>query len=189
MPIVKSETAEMDGVLSLANAMAVAARTAPKARGDDAIETLIIYGDELESLAQAMEEHGIATKREEAFKRDASNVRKSHAVVLIGTKDLRPKKPNKPVDCGACGHASCAGFLKAKKIKGKDYPGPICFMQCMDLGTALSSACALAARYHVDNRVMWTVGAGACVKQWMQSEIIIGIPLSSSGKNIYFDRA
>ncbi len=83
MPAIKDETAEMDGVLTLAKAMAVAARTAPKARGVDAIETLIIFGEELSALGQAMENHGENGEMSDIFKRDAGNVRKSHAVLLV----------------------------------------------------------------------------------------------------------
>ena len=42
MPKIAYEKAEIEGVLAVARAMAVAARTAPKARGVDAIETLIV---------------------------------------------------------------------------------------------------------------------------------------------------
>ena len=115
MSLIESTVAELEGVLNVARAMAVAARTAPKARGDDAIETLIIHGKELESLAEAMEKHGQTTKLPEAFKRDADCVRKSHAVVLVGLKDLGPKKVDKPLECGACGQVNCAGFLKTEK--------------------------------------------------------------------------
>jgi uncharacterized ferredoxin-like protein len=104
MPSIKDAKAEMEGVLALAKAMAVAARTAPKARGVDAIETLIVFGEDLDSLGQAMEEHGGNTNMSDVFKRDAGNVCKSHAVLLIGLKDLRPKKMEKPLDCGACGN-------------------------------------------------------------------------------------
>jgi uncharacterized ferredoxin-like protein len=58
----------------------------------------------------------------------------------------------------------------------------------MDLGIALSSACSVAARFHVDNRMMFTIGGPARKLGWMESQVIIGVPLSSSGKNIYFDR-
>ena len=44
MPRIDEKKSEMDGVLAVANAMAVAARTAPKTRGVDAVETLIVYG-------------------------------------------------------------------------------------------------------------------------------------------------
>jgi uncharacterized ferredoxin-like protein len=188
MPIIQESQAEMEGVLLVANAMAVAARTAPKARGADAIETLIVYGEEINALSQSMIEHGKTTKMEDVFARDAGNVLNSQVVVLIGLRDLRPKKPDKPLDCGACGHGSCAGFLKAGKSEGIDFPGPVCAFQSIDLGIALASACALAARFHVDNRMMYTIGGAARKLNWMASQVIIGIPLSSSGKNIYFDR-
>ena len=118
MPKIKDENAELEGVLAAAKAMAVAARTAPKARGVDAIETLIIFGEDLEALASAMEQHGIKSAISDAFQRDADNIRKSHSVLLIGLRDLRPKKMEKPINCGGCGHTDCTGFLKAEKKEG-----------------------------------------------------------------------
>ena len=188
MPTIEDKNAEMEGVLTVAKAMAVAARTAPKTRGDDAIETLIVYGDELNELADAMKRHGVHSKISEGFERDAGNVAKSQAVLLVGVSDLKPKKPDKALDCGGCGHVNCNGFLKAEKSEGNDFPGPICMFQSIDLGIALSSACSVAARFHVDNRMMYTVGGPARKLAWMKSQVIIGIPLSCSGKNIYFDR-
>ena len=85
MPMIEGTAAELEGVLNVARAMAVAARTAPKGRGEDAVETLLIHGDELVSLADAMEEHGRSSKLPEAFRRNADSVRNSHAVVLVGT--------------------------------------------------------------------------------------------------------
>ena len=58
MPLIQEKKAETEGVLAVANAMAVAARTAPKTRGDDAIETMIVFGDELQALCDAMKSHG-----------------------------------------------------------------------------------------------------------------------------------
>lgn len=188
MPIIEEKKAEMEGVLAIARSMAVAARTAPKARGDDAIETLIVYGEHLNELAKAMKNHGEKSKIREVFERDANNVVNSQAVLLIGLNDLRPKKPDKPLDCGGCGHSTCAGFLRTEKTEGNDFPGPVCLFQSIDLGIALSSACAVAARFHVDNRMMYTIGGPARNLAWMKSQVIIGIPLSCSGKNIYFDR-
>jgi uncharacterized ferredoxin-like protein len=188
MPLIQEKKSEMAGVLAVANAMAVAARTAPKTRGLDAIETLIVYGDELEKLADAMEAHGKKTEIETSFSRDAENVSASQAVLLIGLKDLKPKKPDLPLNCGACGFESCAGFLETETKEGTDFPGPVCVFQSIDLGIALSSACSVAARFHVDNRMMYTLGGPARNLAWMESQIIIGIPLSCTGKNIYFDR-
>lgn len=188
MPKLKSESAEMEAVMAIAKSMAAAARTAPKARGEDAIETLIVWGEELEALGNSMEVHGKDTNISDVFSRDADCVRKSHAVLLIGLRKLGPKKMDKPLNCGGCGHGDCAGFLKAEKKAGKDFDGPVCIFQGMDLGIALSSACSLAARFHVDNRIMYTIGGPARKLEWMKSRVIIGIPLSCTGKNIYFDR-
>jgi uncharacterized ferredoxin-like protein len=188
MPRLKSESVEMDGVLAIAKSMAVAARTAPKARGVDAIETLVVHGEELKTLAQAMVEHGKKTDREGPFSSNADTLSGTAVVLLIGLTDLRPKKPQKPLDCGACGFGSCAGFLKAERKQGKDYAGPVCMFQTLDLGIALASACRVASGLHVDNRMMWTIGAAACNLGWMESSLIIGIPLSCTGKNVYFDR-
>ena len=188
MPRITYDQAELEGVLAAARAMAVAARTAPKARGVDAVETLIVYGDDLEVLAQSMEAHSGKSKMGDIFKRDADNVRNSQAVLLVGVKDLGPKKIEIPIDCGSCGHGSCQGFLKVKRSDGNDFMGPICTFQAVDLGIALSSAAAVAARRHIDNRMMYTIGGPARKLNWLASQIIIGIPLSCSGKNIYFDR-
>lgn len=189
MPRIKDKEAEIEGVLAVAKAMAVAARTAPKARGVDTIETLIVVGEDKDVLAEAMEKDGSRSALSEIFRRDAGNIKNSQAVLLIGLRDLSPKKPENPLDCGACGYVNCAGFLKAKRREGKHFPGPVCVFQSIDLGIALCSASSLAARFHVDNRIMYTAGGPARSLGWMESEIIMGIPLSSSGKNIYFDRA
>lgn len=188
MPKIKDDKAELEGLLAVAKAMAVAARTAPKARSVDAIETLIVFDEDLDILAGAMEEHGAKSAMSEVFERDANSVRKSQAALLVGLRDLRPKKVERPLDCGGCGHGDCSGFLRVEKREGKDFPGPVCLFQAIDLGIALSSACSVAARSHVDNRMMYTIGGPACKLGWMKSQIIIGIPLSCSGKNIYFDR-
>ena len=89
----KSEEVEREAVRMVAALMAASARTAPKARGIDAIETMVIDGDDLELLAGAME----AKAKEQppylspVFIRDAGNVRNSSCVVLIGVTG-NPKK-------------------------------------------------------------------------------------------------
>jgi uncharacterized ferredoxin-like protein len=60
--------------------------------------------------------------------------------------------------------------------------------QAIDLGIALASAVKLASELNVDNRMMYTIGAAAKKLGLLDSDVIIGIPLSVSGKNIYFDR-
>ena len=189
MPIVNSSEAEEDTTLLAAKLMATSARTAPKGRGVDRIVTAIVTGKEKEHIAQAMEKK-IEQKKNPMpfFKRDAENLRRSPAVLLIGVKGTVPKKPEDPLNCGACGHASCAEFIKTEKKNGEDFTGPICIFEAIDLGIALGSAVKLASELNIDNRVMYTIGAAAKTLGMLNADVIMGIPLSTSGKSIYFDR-
>ncbi len=74
--IIKSEDSENEGLLNVAKLMVIAARTAPKARGEDKIKAAIVTGNEKDELANTMEEMGRV--------RDSKNVRNSGAVVLLG---------------------------------------------------------------------------------------------------------
>ena len=184
----KGEQAEKDAVRMAAALMAASARTAPKARGIDAIETLILDGDDLEELAAAMQREAEEKPPHlsSVFTRDANNVRNSGCVLLIGVMG-NPKKIEQPLDCGACGYESCERLAKAKK-RTKDFSGPNCIFQVMDLGIALGSAAKMASELNVDNRMMYTIGATAKKMRLLDSDVIIGIPLSITGKSPYFDR-
>jgi len=74
--ILDSEDAEKEALLNVARLMVVAARTAPKARGEDSIKAAIVTGQEKDALANTMEEMGRV--------RDSQNVRDAGAVVLLG---------------------------------------------------------------------------------------------------------
>lgn len=191
MARLKSEEAGKDAVRMTAAMMAASARTAPKGRGVDAIETLIVDADDLEILASAMERKAQEgpSHLSSVFKRDANNVRNSSCVLLIGVVGL-PKKIEEPLDCGACGYEACGRLLEAKgeKQQAKDFGGPICIFQALDLGIALGSAAKLAAELNIDNRIMYTVGAAAKELRLLDCDVIIGIPLSVTGKSPYFDR-
>ena len=180
---------ENDGVLTVAKLMATSIRTAPKGRGTDRILVKILTNKETEKVAKMMEKR--AEKKSnlaKIFKRDANNIRDSNIVILIGVNGTMPKKPEDPINCGACGFSGCEGFIKAKKIKGEDFIGPLCVFEILDLGIALGSAVKLAGELNIDNRIMYTVGAAAKDLNIIPADLIIGIPLSASGKNIFFDR-
>jgi len=172
-------------VIDIANLLAVSARTAPKARGIDDLEVVILADTEdLEKLAAKMDELSKDEKMK-FFSRDANNVRQSHAVILIGVKSSKAKE----LDCGGCGYETCNGFKKANRSSGKGYSGPSCIFQLVDLGIALGSAVKTASMLNVDNRVMYSVGVAALKLGLLkESEIAFGIPLSAYGKSIYFDR-
>ena len=190
MSILTSNQVEQEAIVTAAKLIMAAVTTAPKTRGVSTIQSALIQGEEKERLAQAVESH--APRKASAgdiFKRDAQNVRNSAAVLLIGVKGTMPKKPEKPLNCGACGYPACAEFIRAKKGKrGEDFTGPLCAFQVVDLGIALGVAAKVAAELNIDNRLMYTVGAGAMGMKVLDADMIVGLPLSATAKNIFFDR-
>ena len=189
MARLESGEAELQAVRMVATMMASSARTAPKARGVDAIETMILDGGDLEILASAMQHKAKEQPPyfSSAFDMNARNVRNSSCVLLIGVVGY-PPKIEEPLDCGACGYKTCKQLLETKKRQGKDFSGPICILKAIDLGIALGSAVKLAGELNVDNRMMYTIGAAAKKLRLLDSDIVIGIPLSVTGKSPYFDR-
>lgn len=164
------------GVREIANFMAVAARTAPKARGQDNLVIKIFEKEELDNLAENMVRTGKKTDRPQTFKRDAQNIKKSDCLLLLATK-----KTTLDLDCGFCGKDTCRKAEKAKIT---------CAYNSGDLGIAVGSAVSRAAEFHVDNRIMYTVGYTVKNNNLIDENIAmaLGIPLSATGKNIYFDR-
>jgi uncharacterized ferredoxin-like protein len=190
MAQLKSKEVEKNAITMAAALMAASARTAPKARGVDSTASLVLVDEDLEKLALAMEQKGTGKPDylSSAFRRDANNVRNSGCVLLLGVTG-EPKKIEQPIDCGACGFASCEHLSKARKQASmKDFVGPLCIFQAVDLGIALCSSVKVAADFGIDNRMMFTIGAAAKSLDLLDSDVIIGIPLSVSGKNPYFDR-
>lgn len=185
----QSPEVEREAIRMVAGLMASSARTAPKARGIDDVKTMVVDGNDIELLAGAME----AKAKEQpphlspVFIRDAGNVRNSSCVLLIGVVG-NPKKVAEPIDCGSCGYETCKQLLNARTRQGKDFSGPVCILQALDLGIALGSAVKMASELNADNRMMYTIGAAAKKLELLDADIIIGIPLSAAGKNIYFDR-
>jgi len=174
--IYRSFDAEKSAILDTANRMCAAARTAPKGRGVDNLVTMVVTGEEKDMLANEMD---IIGKREDVafFIRDAQNVRDSEAVVLLGTRLSQRGVPF----CGYCGFENCA-----KSKSG----GGICSFDVNDLGVALGSAAGVAADCRVDSRVMFSIGKAAIALNVFDEDvkIVYGIPLSVSGKSVFFDR-
>ena len=170
-----------DTVNMVGELMAVAARTAPKAQGKDYIEVSLISDSERIALGNDMIQVG--KERElPGFERDGKNVLDSDRVLLIG---LLPHK-GAGLNCGACGFASCEEF-DTKSYAG-DFEGPNCVVRALDLGIALGSAVKIASELNVDNRIMYRIGVSARRLGLCKSRISHGIPLSATGKNIFFDR-
>jgi uncharacterized ferredoxin-like protein len=153
-------------------------RTAPKACGIDHLETAILTGEDKDRIAGEMRKIGESLGESgKFFCRDADNVDASGAVVLVGakyeTRGLGAK-------CRLCGFENCDTCMKAKAI---------CVFTPMDLGIALGSAVSLVADNRIDNRIMFTIGqAAARLGLLGDHKMIMGIPLSASGKSVFYDR-
>jgi len=175
---ISSLKAEEQAILNLAYSICAAARTAPKACGIDHMDTAVLTGDEKKKVVDEMRRLGEATPEPNPIlMRDAGNVDASYAVVLIG---VQYKSRGLNELCGLCGFTSCAACTAA---------GAACVFTGVDLGIALGSAVALAADSRVDNRIMFTIGKAAASLGLMGDfKLIMGIPLSVSGKSPFFDR-
>jgi uncharacterized ferredoxin-like protein len=171
-----------DELKTVAKMMALSARTAPKAVGKDYLEIRVIDGPDLARLAKDMLAYGEESGKPN-YDRDGKNVTDSGAVLLLGLK----KPLHLGLNCGACGFDNCAEMNKNLK-RGPEFSGPLCSWRLLDLGIAVGSAVKTASLFNADNRIMYRIGVSALRTKLIEGEIAIGIPLSASGKNIYFDR-
>ncbi len=178
----KNDCGLTSSVMQVAAMMELAAKTAPKTKGEDFIKTRVLSGNELSELAAAMVKFGVERKKGN-FDRDAAGVAASQAVVLIGAKDAATAGLN----CGACGFGSCAELKAAPPVDG-EFRGPICAYRHLDMGIAIGSAVKTAQMFNVDNRVMYRTGAAARAMGLVDWDYVMGIPLSAGAKNIFFDR-
>ncbi|MCL1985296.1 MAG: DUF2148 domain-containing protein [Betaproteobacteria bacterium] len=176
--MIDSKKAEEQAVLNLAYAICAAARTAPKAVGIDLTDTAVLIGEDKLKLADQMRTLGSSLGEGGKFViRDAANVDASGAVVLIGVK-YKTRGLNEI--CCMCGFSNCASCTSA---------GATCVFAPLDLGIALGSAVSLAADSRIDNRIMFTIGKAASLLGLLgECTLIMGIPLSVSGKSPFFDR-
>ena len=176
----REEEFRRDAVRFAAYLMAISARTAPKSKGQDDIEIVYVEGEEKEKIAMKMIE--LAEKRGKSWKRDGESVKKAEGILLIGVRGDKPLGLN----CGACG-MNCDEMKRAKR-GGVDYAGPNCVFKILDLGIALGSAVKMASIINVDNRIMYRIGVVARMLGIAKSDVVLGIPLASLGKNPFFDR-
>ena len=165
---------ELRALEHVAELMCLAARTAPKAKGLDNLHIRIVRGDEKARVTARM--RAIA-EEVPFFGRDADNCDVAALVVLVGTRVEPVGVPH----CGFCGFGDCEGCRTA---------GGLCAYNSGDLGIALGSAAAVAARHHADNRMMFSFGKAAIEAGILPPDITIavGIPLAGTGKSPFFDR-
>ena len=187
----------MAALRHVAQLCAVAAMTAPKSGGQlflkgakPFIETVIVEErDTLQRLAEWLRARGTKLKDPIWF-RDADTTEKLDLVLFIGLAKWYP-----PVyDCGACGYATCAEFLRAVPAyrtagaEDWEFPGPICQLRCVDLGIAVGSAAKIASPNNVDARCQTRIAAAARHLGVIQADLAVALSMSVSHKNIFFDK-
>lgn len=171
----------MNSLQTVAEMMEIAATTAPKAVGKNFIVTKILGKKECQNLAKEMAAYGEESGRGN-FDRDGANVGDSEAVLLVGMKDAKPTG----INCGACGFATCLKINTGDQ--NSEFLGPQCAIRLLDLGIALGSAVKTAQLFNVDNRIMYRIGAVARKIGLIDADVVMGIPMSVTGKSIFFDR-
>ncbi len=164
----------------VADLMALSARTAPKAAGRDFISLKVIEGNDLTFLADEMVKYGEKTGKKN-FDRDGKNVRESDALLLISLE----APDTIGLNCGACGNSRCADL---EEHEGPEFIGPVCAWRLVDFGIAMGSAVKTASILNADNRIMYRAGVVARQLGMIDGHVVVGIPMSASGKSIYFDR-
>lgn len=175
--IYESKIIETEVVLNVAKKMAAACRTAPKACGDDTIITKIITGEDLIKLGEYTSKIG-EEKNINFFIRDGKILSNCQCALIVALE-------NKPLGLGNCGYC---GF----KNCGESFShGANCALKVTDLGIAIGSAVSIASDNRVDNRVLYSAGYAATkMELFKDTDVRISyvIPLSISGKNVFFDR-
>jgi uncharacterized ferredoxin-like protein len=187
----------MDALRHVAGLCAVAAMTAPKSGGQlflkgskPFIETVIVEDREvLKHLADWLRARG-STLKDPIWFRDADTTEKLDLVLFIGLAKWYPPL----YDCGACGYATCAEFLRATptyRAQGSEdweFPEPICQLRCIDLGIAVGSAAKTASLNNVDTRCQTRIAAAARHCGVIEADLAVALSMSVSHKNIFFDK-
>jgi uncharacterized ferredoxin-like protein len=188
----------MEALRQVAKFCAVAAMTAPKSGGQlflkgskPFIETVIVEDKEtLKRLAEWLRARGAKLKNPIWF-RDADTAEKLDLVLFIGLAKWYPPA----YDCGACGYATCAEFLRAapaaRRTEGSEeweFRGPICQTRCVDLGIAVGSATKTASLNNIDARCQTRIAAAARHLGVIKADLAVALSMSVSHKNIFFDQ-
>jgi uncharacterized ferredoxin-like protein len=146
MEITFEESNRKAALMEVAGRIMIAARTAPKARGNDHLVIATVDQEDILRISAKMIEMVKEKGASESFLRDAENILAADAIVLIGTRI----KSIGLSFCGLCGFKNCE-----EKNRHPSHP---CAFNAHDLGIAVGSAVAEGMDARVDNRIMYSVG-------------------------------
>lgn len=186
---------ETQAVKEAARIIGISIRTAPKSGGVDDIaykiltdkqrKEIVLKFKEVISEVQKGRSADIKKALQLDWDSDADAIDNSDCLLIIGVKGAKALGLN----CGGCGFKNCAEFARANRPADVHIPGPFCIFKLLDLGIAVSSAVKTAANFNIDSRIMYKAGLASDRLGFMKGyNPILGLPLSASGKNIYFDR-
>jgi uncharacterized ferredoxin-like protein len=87
-------------------------------------------------------------------------------------------------------HLLIKGILQSRKKRTTDLSGSNCAIRRADLGISLGSAVKIAQLHNIDYRIMYSGGVAARDLGLLGKDCTVAyaIPLSATGKNIFFDR-
>lgn len=187
---------EKAAVIEAARIIGISIRSAPKSAGADDILYKILSDSQKSDLVLELKKVADLLIKENSDQRikkaveldwhsDTDALERSDCVIVIGVRGKKPLGFN----CGGCGFKGCQEFLAARPPQTIFMPGPFCMFKLLDLGIALSSAAKTASTLNIDNRIMYRAGLAAYRLGLLEDcNPVIGLPLSASGKNIFFDR-
>ena len=203
------DTIEKNAIRTVIDLIAISVCTAPKSGGIDDIICFVSNDAQKKAIAKKMIAIGQRAARSKSNKEiapavliswesDARAVGHSHGLILVGVKGRKTFGAN----CTCCGYESCSAFrtqLEQNRKNARAVSGPFCVFKIWDLGIAIASAAKTASLLNVDNRIMYRIGIAALQTPAVKKHFckgnfnehinpILGLPLSASGKNIYFDR-
>ncbi len=174
--VINSKESETSAVLMTADLMAGAVRTAPKTKGIDRLDTVILNHEDLDRLVKKMEQIGVERDLE-FFRRDSRVLQEATAVLLVAVK-AEPSGLNEI--CQYCGSKNCESALDE---------GKRCAFTSIDLGIAIGSALSISNNNYIDSRVMFSAGRAAReYGPFKKYDQVIAIALACKGKNPFFDR-
>lgn len=178
MAIIKEHQIKREILANAATRMMAAARTAPKAKGRDTLEMIIVDGADLHNLRKEMDRLG-KENHMDFLVRDAKHIPEIAVALIVGTK-IKTLGLNEI--CQLCGFKNCS-----EKEKYSDTP---CIFNTGDLHLALGSAAMIAASSGIDSRIMFSVGKAALSIGLFNNDIKIamGILIAMESKNPFFDR-
>ncbi len=182
-----------EALLDVAKLCAAAALKAPQITGKTEIKTLIITGEDLEPIIEAL----MVLGRLEMFNmlsylcwKNLYDQGRPPVLLLIGTK-VRASDLN--YNCGGCGFLTCAEFNRYTKTVEPNprlmIRGPACQWKIMDFAIACDWAAAAAWQYNITNRVEIATGMAASALGYLPDcDVVMGLPVGPNEDLYWYSR-